>query len=151
MEPIPMAMSTEKHQFERSDVTNSEIASIAGWGRTSATGDHSDDLLEAQLHIVPQSDCQLSYKKHITINKSRLCAIAPLDSLSETGESMDACKGDSGGPLIQYDESSEQYYLTGVVSFGKKCATYGAPGVYSSVEYYSKWITDIIDDKTPNS
>ncbi|CAG2115084.1 unnamed protein product, partial [Medioppia subpectinata] len=122
IEPIVMAMPGENHRFETSEVTDSQIGYIAGWGRTSATGDHSDILLEAQLMIVSQIECQLSYKKSIRIDMSRLCAIAPLESLTESGETMDACKGDSGGPLIQYDQIGEQYYLTGVVSFGKKCA-----------------------------
>ncbi|KAI8437298.1 hypothetical protein MSG28_011670 [Choristoneura fumiferana] len=48
----------------------------------------------------------------------------------------DACQGDSGGPLMQP--------IIGVVSFGRKCAEAGFPGVYTRVTNFVPWIEQTI-------
>lgn len=52
----------------------------------------------------------------------------------------DSCQGDSGGPLV-YNEGTK-FYLIGVVSFGKKCATPGYPGAYTRVTKYLDWLNN---------
>ena len=47
---------------------------------------------------------------------------------------IDACRADSGGPLQCNGK------LCGVVSYGKKCAMDGYPGVYAKVQNYADWI-----------
>ena len=44
---------------------------------------------------------------------------------------MDACVGDSGGPLIQ--QIRNEFVQVGVVSFGSGCARADKPGIYSRV------------------
>jgi len=54
----------------------------------------------------------------------------------------DSCYGDSGGPLQVYPESECLFQVIGIVSFGRGCALYQIPGVYTRVSYYLPWIED---------
>ena len=42
----------------------------------------------------------------------------------------DACRGDSGGPLMAQDPDTGVWRLVGVVSAGFSCARPGQPGIY---------------------
>ena len=52
---------------------------------------------------------------------------------SFTGE-FDFCSGDSGGPLVANG------VLVGLASWGKGCAEYGYPGVYTRISVVRNWI-----------
>ena len=56
------------------------------------------------------------------------------------------CNGDSGGPLVCPDADGIGK-LTGIVSFGYKCAD-RFPGVYTRVARYSGWIRDNLNEAT---
>jgi secreted trypsin-like serine protease len=58
-----------------------------------------------------------------------MCALSP---------GVDACIGDSGGPLIVEGTSSEGDRQVGLVSWGRGCAIY--PGVYSRISSAFDWI-----------
>lgn len=52
-------------------------------------------------------------------------------------------KGDSGGPMIIYEENTA--YQIGVTSFGDGCGKHGIPGVYAEVSNYVPWIQKMIN------
>lgn len=53
------------------------------------------------------------------------------------------CSGDSGGPLLAWDDRDKVWYLAGVVSFGAgKCGSAGIPDVFSRVDQFIDWIVD---------
>lgn len=49
------------------------------------------------------------------------------------------CKGDSGGPLYQFDALGN-VVLIGVVSFGMNCGSAGVPGVYVRISHFISWL-----------
>jgi len=56
----------------------------------------------------------------------------------------DACKGDSGGPLIhELNEMDGMYTIVGVISSGFGCATI-TPALYTRVSYYLDFIESIV-------
>jgi len=44
----------------------------------------------------------------------------------------DTCRGEGGAPLVCYDDSSDQYFLLGLVGYGFECNT-TLPGVYTNM------------------
>ncbi|XP_018494399.1 proclotting enzyme [Galendromus occidentalis] len=110
---------------------DNEIAIVSGWGYTKYEGKGSNVLKQAAIRIWPENECREAYKKEVDITPEYLCA----------GDGkQDSCQGDSGGPLF-YNEGTK-FYLIGVVSFGKKCATPGYPGAYTRVTKYLDWLND---------
>ncbi|KAK9759203.1 Ion transport protein [Popillia japonica] len=104
-----------------SKYTNLNV-SVLGWG-ISAINIASNSLQLANLTIMSDKYCKRSaIGKHYN-SELMLCAYA---------KGRDACKGDSGGPLIYNSNvnSSPKYELVGLVSSGLKCGI-GAPGISS--------------------
>ena len=52
----------------------------------------------------------------------------------------DTCKGDSGGGLFISD-TSDTWYLLGILSYGAKEFGNGIPGVYTRVSSFLQWIS----------
>lgn len=60
---------------------------------------------------------------------------------------VDACFGDSGGPLFYYNETGDAVVI-GITSFGPEndCGVAGEPGVYTSIAYFNDWIEESLAD-----
>ncbi|XP_072949817.1 transmembrane protease serine 9-like [Epargyreus clarus] len=112
---------------------------VAGWGAVAETGKWSCLLMEAQLPVLSNEECQ-----NTNYNKSKIRDVMMCAGFPETAH-KDACTGDSGGPLIM-ENDEHAYELIGIVSFGYGCARKGYPGVYARVTKYLEWIHDNTDD-----
>lgn len=106
-------------------------AFIVGWGATQFNGGGSSVLRQAQIPIWAEAKCRTAYAQHLPITSAQLCA-------GDVNASMDSCQGDSGGPLLLPYHG--RYYVIGVVSSGKDCATPGFPGIYTRVSSYLDWL-----------
>jgi secreted trypsin-like serine protease len=100
-------------------------ATVIGWGTEySNSPTVPDDLKEAQLPIVADSNCQASYG--MTLGFDAATSVCAGNLLG--GE--DSCQGDSGGPLMVQDGSGA-WIQVGVVSYGLGCAYPTQYGVYA--------------------
>ncbi|XP_064471756.1 trypsin-7-like [Ornithodoros turicata] len=106
-------------------------AYVAGWGHLFHGGPSSPTLLEAELRIWNNTECQEAFPQPIT--NAFLCA-----GNREGGG--DSCQGDSGGPLTVRSHHKKQWFLVGVVSWGVGCGRPGVPGVYTRVTQFLDYI-----------
>ncbi len=124
---------------------------VMGWGAASDAladrGVMQPMLQVAALRVTSATTCQAANAPFNRVGfstalpPSLLCAAAPRYS-------RDACKGDSGGPLLrgEYDMFSTPTVI-GVVSFGAACAH--APTIYTRVSQYRGWINTIYETNLP--
>lgn len=117
------------------------MSTVTGWGTTSSGGSTSNVLLEVDVKVISNSECNGAYGG---ITNNMLCAA---DASGNGGS--DACQGDSGGPLVACGPDGNcgttagmNYDLIGVVSFGIGCAQADFPGVYARVTAARQWIDD---------
>ncbi|XP_046333461.2 trypsin Blo t 3-like [Haliotis rufescens] len=109
---------------------------IAGWGILNENGNRfPGSLQKAAVPLVPRNSCQRAYSNnpYILVSERQVCA-----GYYGTG-GVDACTGDSGGPLICPD--GDKWVVYGVVSRGYGCGRALYPGVYAYVPQYIDWIT----------
>lgn len=115
--------------------------SVTGWGQhrqwtanDEPTGDEADAVATAlRAAVVPILDDDICSQSHDMVHYSMLCA-----GYMKGG--VDACRGDSGGPLSCVHE--DRSYLIGIVSWGEDCAQKNKPGVYTRVFAFIDWIRD---------
>ncbi|XP_075217998.1 serine proteinase stubble isoform X2 [Lycorma delicatula] len=116
---------------------------VAGWGKTDTTyGKTGTNILhKATVPILSDKEC-LEWHKHKRINielhREMFCA-------GHSDGHMDACLGDSGGPLIVFDSKSNRWTLAGITSAGFGCAVDHQPGIYHNVALTADWIASHIN------
>lgn len=110
-----------------------------GWGLTDFDKRQLPDTLQiVRLPVISNKRCQSMYKRaghDKEITEMDLCA-----GYAKGG--MDACEGDSGGPLIVRRPNDHRWTLAGIVSNGVKCGEPLLPGVYTRVSKFVPWIID---------
>jgi secreted trypsin-like serine protease len=109
---------------------------ITGWGKTRSIDGREPSalLMEVKLKIQDSQKCaaQLAVPPSL-IPDTVVCASAP---------GRKTCLGDSGGPVVMKGIPN---YVVGVVSWGStNCSADNAPGVYTRVAAYSRWIDDVV-------
>ncbi|XP_043509850.1 chymotrypsin-like elastase family member 2A isoform X2 [Frieseomelitta varia] len=110
----------------------------SGWGRYGPSQSLSTALLEASVPLLDLEICMKAYGKSVPLRRGHLCA-------GHTDGSTGSCVGDSGGPL-QCRRADGVWQLAGVTSFGSGCARPGYPDVYTRIQYYVKWIRNIMSN-----
>lgn len=127
------------------DAQDDDLAGLAGtvlgWGLTRETpGADSDllpaDLQEAELPLVSIAACRAAYRGSAlegnAIGPGTLCA-------GFAAGGRDACRGDSGGPLM-LRAASGGWAQAGIVSWGEGCGRQGRHGVYTRVAAFEGWL-----------
>ena len=115
---------------------------MAGWGLLEFAGNASDVLQEVELRVADPAACEAAYRRLPRFEArfpggfqgTKVCAE------SRDGEPRDACRGDSGGPLMA-PLPNNTYQLVGVVSAGVGCGNPEFPGLYTKVSAYIDWIS----------
>ncbi|GAB0094789.1 venom serine protease Bi-VSP-like [Sergentomyia squamirostris] len=119
---------------------------VVGWGATSYRGPAANILQQAQVPVLPLSDCETNYKSNfpsLVFDEKIMCAGWP-------NGGRDSCTGDSGGglylPQLSADKTFYFYNIIGIVSYGYECALPGFPGVYTRITTFLPWILNNLDD-----
>ncbi|XP_063985117.1 uncharacterized protein LOC135166617 isoform X2 [Diachasmimorpha longicaudata] len=112
---------------------------ISGFGSIqNGRSAHSRDLRFGWVPLIDQNVCRADYVYgHNRITDGMVCA-GYLD------EGVDACDGDSGGPLACYRNGA--FTLYGITSWGQHCGEMNKPGVYVRISHYRDWIDKKIQD-----
>lgn len=134
--------SSSGEEEEGGDIILSDGVDVTtlGWGTTSSGGSKSSILLDVDLKVVDQNECNEKYQAGgATITDVMFCAAA---------EGKDSCQGDSGGPLVIKRDTSTDVQV-GVVSWGFGCADASYPGVYARVSKYIDFIQSNTQSMAP--
>lgn len=105
---------------------------VSGWGATSVYGDVYPEILKkGNVSIKSHSICLDNYiAENKVVTKNMICA---------SGDNIDSCSGDSGGPLFTFiDGNAIQLGITSWGSF--PCADNKLFGVYTNIFNYLDWI-----------
>lgn len=110
------------HPVELGPAPQQGTVRALGWGRTSEGGPASSVLMQVDLPIVTNAQCNAIYGD---VASTQMCAGIG---------GRDSCQGDSGGPLLYEGRQA------GVTSYGVGCARPEWPGVYTRTADYADWI-----------
>ncbi|XP_037074803.1 venom serine protease Bi-VSP-like [Pollicipes pollicipes] len=136
-------------------------AAIAGWGTTAYKGFASKRMLFAAINFTRFDSCQSNYRDLGMRVDARLHLCASGNDRNRTRPGctpdseeircqggVDACEGDSGGPLMTYEKTNGtlKFSAAGVVSFAVGCGNARFPGIYTRVDSYLDWMAQTVAD-----
>ncbi|XP_074104804.1 uncharacterized protein LOC141531154 isoform X2 [Cotesia typhae] len=112
---------------------------ISGFGSIeTGKSAHSRDLRFGWIPLIDQNICRADYVYgEGAISDGMMCA-------GYLNEGVDACDGDSGGPLACHHNGV--FTLYGITSWGQHCGKANKPGVYVRIAHYRDWIDKKIRD-----
>lgn len=109
---------------------------VTGWGMDDLNSSHYSSALNViKVPLVNHTVCAHQMTNDITDNV--LCA-------GVLGKRMDACKGDSGGPMVTLYRDT--WFLVGLVSWGEGCGQEDKLGIYTKVSNYNDWIDRVREE-----
>lgn len=118
---------------EQLDFESGTVCFVSGYRAPKPGNNSFTKLMTVQVPIASDYACKKAYQDR-TITARMFCAGF------EEGNAV-ACQGDGGGPLVCKDGNN--WYLKGLVSWGRGCAVPGSYGVYANVKKAMKWIEKI--------
>lgn len=118
--------------FNESDYNINKTHELAGYGVTKeGSSKISNKLLKIEIDVVNYRYFNQYIKKYLTKNMYTAHRIK--------GKIIyDSCQGDSGGGV--WRKSDNDFYITGIVSWGIGCAKKKYPGVYTKLINYLDWV-----------
>lgn len=115
---------------------NGTMTVVSGWGKEEMQSSRFSSALNViNVPLVDSDLCRRQMSHNITGNM--LCA-------GIIGQKMDACEGDSGGPMATLYRDT--WFLLGLVSWGEGCGNLDKLGVYTKVSNYIDWINKVRQD-----
>jgi hypothetical protein len=145
--PVNIAPITHFASPSTDSATFGTSLTILGWGTMDGSLSVRPDIL--QQASIPRMDNRtcgdrlgLDFKQ-----ETMLCA-GVLASNPTARDGVDACYGDSGGPLIGYIDGHPA--VVGITSWGYSCGSDRYWGVYTKVAAFSSWIRNIISGTPEN-
>lgn len=127
--PFKFDNATEPVKLPGNESIYTSWASIAGWGYfIDIKPILSKDLKYVTVPKVSKEQCRKDYKGRYEVTEHQVCY-----GFSQGGK--DACKGDSGSPLVNRDN-----IIIGITSWGDDCGQPYSPGVYTDVIDLVDWI-----------
>ncbi|GLV36626.1 Melanization Protease 1 [Carabus blaptoides fortunei] len=134
---LPLKMKLDEAYLRNKSLT------IAGWGKTFESPFSANVLQHARIKTWELEKCNEALPANVKpVNVRQICA---------TGENFtEACRGDSGGPLLDIvaEPPDVKFTQLGVVSFKSydTCGTVNIPSVFTRVDKYLDWILDMIEE-----
>jgi len=125
-----LSVPTPKVADQSWQLVDGQELQVMGFGYHGSWRELSSDLQVGTINYVPNERCNSIFDQEIGIGfitSSMTCAFSP---------TTDACRGDSGGPLIVPDPDGNPSgdVVVGLVSLGVGgCVNDGTPAVYASV------------------
>lgn len=115
---------------------NGTMTVVSGWGKEDLQSSRFSSALNViKVPLVDTDTCMRQMSHNITNNM--LCA-------GIVGQRMDACEGDSGGPMVTLYRDT--WFLVGLVSWGEGCGNMDKLGVYTKVSNYIDWINKVREE-----
>lgn len=113
-----------------------ESAHVTGWG-LSYDGRAPSLLRKAELRVTSYEECASWSSEGLSMSRLFICS-------DVTSPVRGICSGDSGGPLMFEEKSSNRFILIGIAAFGAQdCLTPMSPG-FIRVTEVADWIKSII-------
>lgn len=121
----------------QTELPSGTTATILGWGANFDGGPNVDILEQAQLPTVDRTTCAAELSgAGFPVTAANICAGLPAGGI-------DACQGDTGGPLFIVGPSGKPVQI-GIISWGVSCGLPNTPGVYTNLAQMLGFVLDTL-------